>query len=102
NPISPSLKDEVMLKPDKLFNPDKEMLKFIFPSNVTEYQVEIYNASGSRIITLKEQGKPDNSLGWDGKNQDNQQVSNGIFICKIWYAAGNASKTINKLIGVFR
>jgi len=102
SPIAPSLVEEVSLDPPKYFNPDKELLTFTFANNMTDYQVEVYNIGGDRIVTLKEQGRPDKSLGWDGRNEDDEIVRNGIFICSISYTVDGRSKSLNRLIAVIR
>ena len=101
SPIAPTPENEVSLSPEKFFNPEKEILNFVFARNITDYQITIYNAAGDRITSLDE-SKLDYSLGWNGRNDDDRIVNNGIYICRITYAIGNKSKTLNKLIAVVR
>jgi flagellar hook assembly protein FlgD len=102
SPVAPSLVAEVVLDPPKYFNPDKELLTFNFANNMTDYQVQIYNVAGDRIATLKEQGRPDRSLGWDGRNEDDEMVRNGIFICSISYSVDGRSRSQSRLIAVIK
>jgi flagellar hook assembly protein FlgD len=102
SPIAPSLVTEVLLDPPKYFDPDRELLTFTFANNMTDYQVEIYNVAGDRIVTLKEQGRSDKSLGWDGRNENNETVRNGIFICNISYSVDGRSRSLNRLIAVIK
>ncbi len=102
SPITPSLVEEILLDPPKYFNPDKEVLSFTFARKMSNYEVQIYNVAGDRIVSLKEQGRADNSLGWDGRNEDNELVRNGIFICRFLYSVDGRSKSLNKLIAVVK
>jgi flagellar hook assembly protein FlgD len=102
SPITPSLVEEVLLEPPKYFNPDKESLIFTFARNMTDYEVQIYNVAGDRIVDLKEQGRADGSLGWDGRNDDDEIVRNGVFICRILYTIDDRSKSLNRLIAVVK
>jgi len=102
SPVTPSLVEEVLLEPSRYFNPNKEMLTFTFARNMDNYEVQIYNISGDRIVSLKEQGRADGSLGWDGKNDDEEFVRNGIFICRIIYSVNGHSNSLNKLIAVVK
>ena len=102
SPVTPSLVEEILLDPPKYFNPDKEVLSFTFARNMSNYEVQIYNVAGDRIVSLKEQGRSDNALGWDGKNEDNELVRNGIFICRLLYSVDGRSKSLNKLIAVVK
>jgi hypothetical protein len=101
SPVDPSVVEEVLLD-KKHFNPDKETLTFTFARNMSNYQVDIYNVAGDRIVTLKEQGRSDKSLAWDGRNQDEEIVKNGIFICRISYNKEGRSESLNKLIAVVK
>jgi hypothetical protein len=102
SPVAPSLVEEVSLVPPKYFNPDRESLTFTFARNITDYQVEVYSVGGDRMALLKEQGRSDRSLGWDGRNEDDEKVRNGIFICRISYNIDGHGKTLNRLIAVVR
>ena len=102
SPMTPSLTEEVILDPPKYFNPDRESLTFTFARNMSDYEVQIYSVGGDRIVDLKEHGRSDGSLGWDGKNENDELVRNGIFICRIIYSIGNRSKSLNRLIAVVR
>lgn len=102
SPATPSQVEEVLLNPPKHFNPDRETLTFTFARNMSDYQVQIYNVAGDRITVLKEQGRADSSLGWDGRNEDNELVRNGIFICRLLYKVDGRSKLLNKLIAVIK
>jgi hypothetical protein len=66
SPVAPSLVDAVTLNPPQYFNPDAEVVTFTFARNMTDYQVEIYNVAGDRIVSLEEKGGSDKSLAWDG------------------------------------
>lgn len=102
SPVTPSLVEEVLLEPPKFFNPDKEMLTFTFARNMSGYEVQIYNVGGDRIVSLKEQGRSDSSLGWDGRNEDGELVGNGIFVCSISYTVDGRGKRLNRLVAVIR
>jgi flagellar hook assembly protein FlgD len=102
SPVGPSVVEEVLLDPPRYFNPDKETLTFTFARNMSSYQVDIYNVAGDRIVTLKGQGRSDKSLAWDGRNQDDEIVKNGIFICRISYNKEGRSELLNKLIAVVK
>jgi hypothetical protein len=103
SPVVQSQETEIVLNPPKYFNPDKgELLTFTFASNITDYQVHIYNTAGDRIVTLKELGRSDKSLGWAGKNEDDELVRNGIFICRILYNVDGRSKSLDRLIAVIK
>ena len=102
SPVAVSLEKEISLDPPKYFNPDRDSLTFTFPSNMTDYQVQIYNVAGDRIIILEEQLRPDNSLVWDGRNEDDEMVRNGIFICRILSKVEGRIRSLNKLIAVVR
>jgi len=102
SPVTPSQVEEILLNPPKYFNPDKETLTFTFARNMSNYEVQIYNVAGDRITVLKEQGRSDSSLGWDGRNEDNGLVRNGIFICRLLYSTDGRSKSLNKLIAVIK
>jgi flagellar hook assembly protein FlgD len=102
SPVDPSVVEEVLLDPPKHFNPDKETLTFTFARNMSNYQVDIYNVAGDRVVTLKGQGRSDKSLAWDGRNQDEEIVRNGIFICRISYNKEGRSESLNKLIAVVK
>lgn len=102
SPVTPSLVEEVLLDPPKYFNPDREMLSFTFARNMSDYEVQIYNVAGDRIVNLKEQGRSDNSLGWDGRNEGGDLVRNGIFICRILYSIEGRSKSLDRLMAVIR
>jgi flagellar hook assembly protein FlgD len=102
SPVDPSVVEEVLLDPPRYFNPDKETLTFTFARNMSSYQVDIYNVAGDRVVTLKGQGRSDKSLAWDGRNQDEEIVKNGIFICRISYNKEGRSELLNKLIAVVK
>ncbi len=102
SPVDPSVVEEVLLDPPKYFNPDKETLTFTFARNMSSYQVDIYNVAGDRVVTLKEQGRSDKSLAWDGRNRDEEIVKNGVFICRISYSKEGRSELLNKLIAVVK
>lgn len=102
SPVDPSVVEEVLLDPPRYFNPDKETLTFTFARNMSSYQVDIYNVAGDRVVILKGQGRSDKSLAWDGRNQDEEIVKNGIFICRISYNKEGRSELLNKLIAVVK
>jgi len=103
SPVVQSQGAEVVLNPSKYFNPDRgELLTFTFANNITDYQVHIYNTAGDRIVTLRELGRSDKSLGWAGRNEDDELVRNGLFICRILYNLDGRSKSLDKLIAVIK
>jgi hypothetical protein len=102
SPVVPSVIEEVTLEPPKYFNPDRESLTFSFARTMTDYKVEIYNVSGDRVVVLEEQGRNDRALGWDGRNEDNDYVRNGVFICRITFNIDGRPKTLNRLVAVVR
>ena len=99
--VVPSQK-EVLLEPPKYFNPDRESLTFTFAPDMTNYEVQIYSVGGDKIADLKGQGRTDSSLGWDGRNENNELVRNGIFICRILYSVDGRSQSLNRLIAIVR
>ncbi|MBD3183686.1 hypothetical protein GF312_15460 [Candidatus Poribacteria bacterium] len=104
SPVAPSVSTEdVIITPPKYFNPEMELLTFSFNRDVDEYKIEIYNIAGDRVALLKEQGRGDNSLAWDGKAESSSEyVHNGIFICRITYKKDKTNKNMNKLVAVIR
>ena len=103
SPVVQSRDAEVVLNPSKYFNPNnEELLTFTFATDITDYQVQIYNTGGDRIMDIKELGRSDNSLGWDGRNEDGEIVRNGIFICRILYNVDGRSKSLDRLIAVIK
>ena len=71
------------------------------PETVIEYQVQqkvsidlaVYNILGQRVRTLKKGFvQPGfHKVIWNGKNEDGQQLPNGIYFCKLIVSNGNSS-----------
>ena len=102
SPVTPAQVEAVLLEPPKYFNPDRELLTFTFARDMSDYEVQIYNVAGDRIVDLKEEGRADGALGWDGRNDSDELVRNGIFICRILYSIDGRSQSLNKLIAVVK
>jgi len=60
--------------------------------------VEIYNVHGNQIAIIKDavENAGNYSVKWNGKNSMNQEVSGGIYLCKI--QAGKYQKTIRMVL----
>ena len=76
------------------------------PTTVIRYQVPraekvtitVYNLLGREIKVLVNEAKPVGyiSIIWDGRDNDNREVANGIYICKM--VTGRFSKTIKMIL----
>ncbi len=102
SPVTTAQVEDILIEPPKYFNPDRELLTFTFARNMADYEVQIYNVAGDRIVNLREEGRADGALGWDGRNENNEFVRNGIFICRILYNVDGRSKSTNRLIAVVK
>jgi len=66
------------------FNPCTTICFQILPKNITCTQLEIYNLKGEKIKTLPLSiNGIEGSVTWDGMNEKNESVSNGVYLYKL-------------------
>jgi len=77
------------------FNP-VTTINFCLPSD-SKVSIDIFNIKGQRVVTLKNEylTAGDHSIVWNGKDESNNDVSSGVFFCRV--EAGTKSAT-NKLL----
>jgi hypothetical protein len=63
---------------------DNTSISFSLPKS-SSVKIEIYNVKGQRVKTLVNENMKSGShdILWNGSNESNQQVGNGIYLCKL-------------------
>ncbi len=69
-------------------------ISFSLPKNVEKAQLKIYNLKGQLVKIYKLESE-DSSITWDGKNNNNLQVANGIYFYKL---TCNNKSVVKKMI----
>ena len=69
-------------------------ISFTLPKNVEKAQLKIYNLKGQLVKTYKLDSE-ESSITWDGKNNTNLQVANGIYFYKL---TCNNKSVVKKMI----
>jgi flagellar hook assembly protein FlgD len=66
------------------FNP-KTTINYKLPENTEEPAIEIFNIRGQLVIKLriKDEGLRTNSVVWDGRDNNRNQVSSGIYLYRL-------------------
>jgi hypothetical protein len=76
------------------FNPNTN-LSFTLP-NATAYSMNIYNVAGQLVRSYEGMGNVGlNVITWDGKDNAGNEVSSGVYFCKL--SAGSFTAT-NKMV----
>jgi len=79
-------------------NPFNPVTNIVFELNVSgKTQIEIFNAKGQKVKTLmnKKLEKGNHSIAWDGKNNQNNSVSSGVYFYRV---SVNGAQKINKML----
>ena len=93
------LAQEVKLSSNHFYPLRDESLTITFPNTASEYRAEIYNIAAELIRTLT---SPNNSVTWDGRNEDNMVVNHGIYILRIRYTENGRVYLQHKLAAVIK
>ncbi|MGH7602248.1 MAG: FlgD immunoglobulin-like domain containing protein, partial [bacterium] len=99
NNSSSVLADFVVLPQDRLVlrevmnypNPFRRQTSFTFDLNLdAEVRVKIFTLSGRLIRTLETDARPGfNMLPWDGRDEDGDELANGVYLYKVIATARN-------------
>ena len=99
-PTGDSLKNENVYAYPNPFNPDRESATFRFSlSTSAVVTVKLYDTAGRQVITLTDgeyiEAEVEQSLMWDGRNDNGGKVANGVYFYVIESSAGE--KAIGKV-----
>ena len=84
----------------KYFYPRRdESLAITLPNTASEYRVEVYNTAAELIRKLT---SPNNSVNWDGRNEDGIVVNHGVYILRIRYTENGKVYLNHKLVAVVK
>jgi len=101
---------EVKLSSRYFYPRRDEYLAITFPNTASEYRVDIYNTAAELIRTLPTiapnfsagGAKPNNSVSWDGRNEDDMIVNHGVYILRIRYTENGQVYLHHKLVAVVK
>ena len=87
--ITGTCPEELLIYPNPYFLSEGKFVSFILKSEFNG-SLSIYDFSGNKVNDIScryDSGYID--CDWDGKNQFNSRVSNGVYFCKILTSDGN-------------
>jgi len=92
-PTGDSLKNENVYAYPNPFNPDRESTTFRFSlSTSAVVTVKLYDTAGRQVITLTAgkymEAEVEQSLMWDGRNDNGEKVANGVYFYVIESSTG--------------
>jgi len=84
----------------KYFNPLRnESLAITLPNTASKYRVEVYNTAAELIRKLT---SSNNSVTWDGRNEDGLIVNHGVYILRIRYTENGQVRLKHRLVAVVK
>ena len=98
-PAEAVLAQQVKLSSKYFYPLRDESLAITLPNTASEYRVEVYNTAAELIRTLL---SPNNSVSWDGRNEDNMVVNHGVYILRIRYTENGKVHLQHKLAAVVK
>jgi flagellar hook assembly protein FlgD len=72
------------------------------PTGIESYEVELLNASGERLATLRGTGNPPREFPWDGTGPDGQTLPEGgyVGVLDLVYEKGNQVQAVTPLVTI--
>jgi len=73
-------------------------------TQTAEIVIRVYNLNGELVKEWKGNASPGvaNEWKWYGKNMYEEEVNNGVYICRIKATSGESSESTTKLLAVLR